>query len=495
MSGSSTTVFVLFLSIISLWCGCHSYVIQLNQVNAEKTLKANSHFLLCVYKNTELSKEGQSVFNALSEKHLKHKSNIKFGRISYDDALTIQETIELDENEVFSNKMPILILLNDSADEVEKYSKNDFTVDSISFWLEKRIGDVVREIKDFKQIEKLLGLYEILILYFGSVSDKEFIVFEQVASKSLHLEFVILSLKQSRSFTGFSEKAQIGILKNFDERKVEFTLNKINTENLNAFLNENILPTISKMSELISDLLYATQKTAIFLYYDHDSNTKEEKVLYEIAQELKQNHSMISVLVSDTSELEISLMDYVKVTKADFPCIRIHVPRFDHIDSYSPSTSEISLTGILKFVNEYRSGALVPDESKIETSYVQEADESSFKTLVLDPKVNIIAYFYSGNASCKRCIEFDEIFEKASEIYKDIDFIQFVKINTEAKEVYNIKVTDDYVVLLFPPYNKDKAVRFYPRGYLNLNQDFLHFIRENHQSLNPEYDVSLKVDL
>jgi protein disulfide-isomerase A1 len=361
------------------------------------------------------------------------------------------------------------------------------TASEIVSWMKKKTGPASRSLSTVEDVETFHKNTEVAVVYFGSNAD-EVKVFENVAKSFDDLFFGQVAAEEVATHYGV-KAGNVVLFKNFDDKRNDLTGNVVEAE-LKAFITANSSPLVMKFDEKCAQLVFGKATPGLFLYRDTNSeNTAEfDKLFHTIATKLA---GKIQVVITDIKEgLETRLAEYIGVTSADLPTVRIHDTRSD-LKKYNMQ-GEINETNVLDFVNQWQEGKLKATLKSEEIPEKQEGDVvvlvgKSFEQIVMDPTKDVLVEFYAP--WCGHCKKIAPIYDELAAKLKHNTNLIIAKMDSTANEVDQVSIQGFPTIKFWPANNKSSPMDFNEDRTL---EGFIKFLEKNS---SVKVEVNAKEDL
>jgi len=151
------------------------------------------------------------------------------------------------------------------------------------------------------------------------------------------------------------------------------------------------------------------------------------------------------------------LGDYIGVTEADTPCVRIINPTKDGAVLKYEMTGEVTNESLVRFYNDYAAGKLSPafksepvPESQNEPVYVLVG--KSFADVVMDSTKDVLVEFYAP--WCGHCKSLAPIYDELATKLKNNSNIVVAKMDATANEAEGVNVQGFPTIKFYPATDK-----------------------------------------
>jgi len=356
-------------------------------------------------------------------------------------------------------------------------------------WMRKKTGPASRSLSTVAEVESFYKGAEVAVVYFGDNSS-DLSVFERVARSNDDLIFASCASEECLSHFGVIDGTVV-LFKKFDEGRNDLT-GTFTEDSLRQFLSANSSPLVMKFDEKAAQLVFGKATPGLFLYRDANSeNTQElDNVLRSVA---KQVQGKIQVILTDIKVgLETRLAEYIGVTAADLPTLRIHDTRND-LKKYNMEGA-ITEENVLNFVRDWQFGRLRPHLKSEEIPEKQEGDVhvlvgKSFHQIVMDPTKDVLVEFYAP--WCGHCKKLEPIYNELAQKVKSNSNLVIAKMDATLNEVEEVSIQGFPTIKFWAANNKSNPIDF--EGDRTLD-GFVKFL-EKHATAKAEAAHELREDL
>jgi protein disulfide-isomerase A1 len=322
-------------------------------------------------------------------------------------------------------------------------------------WLRKKTGPATKTLNTVEEVESFKNNNEVAVVLFGEESD----AFSRVARGNEEVVFGVASAQEVLDNYSVA-KGSIILFKKFDEGRNEFT-GELTDEAITSFVETNSVPLTMKFDEKCAQLIFGKATPGLFLYRDKNAeNTAElDKLITSVAGKVRGN---IQVVITDIKEgLETRLAEYIGITEADLPTVRIHDTSVD-LKKYNLD-GQITEESVLQFVDDWKAGKLRPHLKSEEIPATQ--DEAvivlvgkSFDDIVMDPTKDVLVEFYAP--WCGHCKSLAPIYEELAQSLKHNSNLIIAKMDSTANEVESVSIQGFPTIKFWPANNKSNPIDF-----------------------------------
>jgi len=330
------------------------------------------------------------------------------------------------------------------------------TRNDIITWMRKKTGPSSKEFKTVSEVDAFIQTADAVVVLFGSEGISFFLDF----SKQFDDISFAHCLSQECLDNYKVESGTVVVFKNFDEKRNDLPKG-YSLPAFKEFVDTRTKPTIMNFDEKCAQFIFGKSTPGLFLYYDKNSENASalEAILAEIAPQVKGKIQLIKTGV--TQGLETRLAEYIGVTAADLPTIRIADTRSD-LKKYTMS-GEINATNVLKFVEDWLSGKLSATLKSQEIPATQ--DEAvivlvgkSFDQIVMDPTKDVLVEFYAP--WCGHCKKLAPIYEEVAQKLAHNTNLVIAKMDSTANETDKVSVQGFPTIKFWPAGNKTAPKEF-----------------------------------
>jgi protein disulfide-isomerase A1 len=340
-------------------------------------------------------------------------------------------------------------------------------------WMRKKSGPVTKVLTTVDEVEAFHKASEVALVYFGEdaahvdtitkvARDNDEVTFATVASADAAAHYKV-------------SPGTVVLFKKFDDGRNDLT--EITEESIKSHISTHGSPLVMKFDEKSAQLVFGKSTPGLFLYRDPNSENSADldKLVTGLANGLK---GRIQVIITGISAgLETRLAEYIGITAADLPSIRIHDTRTD-LKKYTLG-SEITEASILQFVDDWENGKLRATLKSEEIPTTQEGDVvvlvgKSFNDIVLDPTKDVLVVFYAP--WCGHCKKLVPIYDELAKNLRHNKNLIIAKMDSTANEVDTVSVQGFPTIKFWPANNKATPMDF--NGDRTV-EGFTKFLKEN----------------
>jgi protein disulfide-isomerase A1 len=348
------------------------------------------------------------------------------------------------------------------------------TEDEIVGWMRRKTGPPSKVLTTVNDVTTFTTNAEVAVVFFG-------------VSATLNEYFVHLA--NSYDDTQFGECASQECLTHFNVsngnvvvfRKFDPTNTELKTvytaDELKSFVDGSSSKLIASFDEKTAQLVFGKQVPGLFFYRTKGSEAEKtfDELAASVADELK---GKIQIVVTDIQDgLEQRLAEYIGVTNAELPTVRIHDTREDlrKFNLEGPLTKE----NVLNFVKDWLNGKLVPKVKSEDESVTTQGSGpvmalvgTNFNTIVYDNTKDVLVEFYAP--WCGHCQKLSPIYEDLATRLKETNpNILIAKVDSTANDLEGLDIQGFPTIKFFKIGDKTNPVDFEGERDLSGMTDFL----------------------
>lgn len=170
----------------------------------------------------------------------------------------------------------------------------------------------------------------------------------------------------------------------------------------------------------------------------------------------------ILFVTSGVSEgIQQRLAEFIGVDDSSLPTLRLLDPA-DNMRKFTfeGSLSSLTVDNVKKFVNDFKTGSLIPFLKSEEipadnTAPVKIVVGKNFNEIVLNPEDDVLVYFYAP--WCGHCKKLAPIWDEVATELKDVKGLVLAKFDSTVNEVDGVEIRG-YPTLKFYPKSDSKKV-------------------------------------
>jgi protein disulfide-isomerase A1 len=350
------------------------------------------------------------------------------------------------------------------------------TKGDIISWMKKKTGPASTELKTVADVENFIKTADAVVVLFGNEGLSTYTdlnkAFDDIAFGNCSAQECLDNYKV--------QDGTVVVFKKFDEKRNDLPKG-YNAATFKEFVETKTKPTIMKFDEKVAQYIFGKSAPGLFLYYDRNSENAAalEAILTEVAPQIK---NVVQVVLTGITEgLETRLAEYVGVTAADLPSVRIADTRSD-LKKYNMS-GEITTQNILKFVQDWQANKLGASLKSEEIPAKQEGPVyvlvgKSFDQIVMDPTKDVLVEFYAP--WCGHCKKLAPIYDEVAEKLAHNKNLIIAKMDSTANETDKVSIQGFPTIKFWPAGNKERPLEF--EGERTV-EGFIEYLTKN--SANP----------
>jgi protein disulfide-isomerase A1 len=325
-------------------------------------------------------------------------------------------------------------------------------------WMRKKTGPSTKTLNTVEEVENFHNGAEVAVVYFGNDAG-HLETFSRVARSMDDVLFGTTDDEEPRTHYGV-KPGHVVLFKKFDDKRNDHT-QELTEEGLRAFINQHSSPLVMHFDEKCAQVIFGKSQPGLFLYRDRNSEKSAEydRVLTTVAADLKGKLQV--VLTGITEGLETRLAEYIGVTSADLPSVRIHDTRHD-LKKFTME-GEINEENVRKFVDDWEHGRLRANLKSQEVPESQTEDVhvlvgKAFNDVVLDPTKDVLVEFYAP--WCGHCKKLAPIYDEVAKKLKHNTNLVLAKMDATANEVESVSIQGFPTIKFWPANNKNQPIDF-----------------------------------
>jgi protein disulfide-isomerase A1 len=245
------------------------------------------------------------------------------------------------------------------------------------------------------------------------------------------------------------------LFRKFDSPKVVFS-GEFTVAELKAFIETNETPVVMGFDQKSAGKIFGENHPALFVLTSESEESKAaEAALHEVSSQLHGKILMSKTPVNDG--LGKRLGDYIGVTEADVPCVRIINPTKDGAVLKYEFQGAISAESLLRFYNDFSAGKLSP---AYKSEPVPESQDGpvhvlvgkSFADVVMDSSKDVLVEFYAP--WCGHCKSLAPIYDEVAAKLANNPNIIVAKMDATANEAEGVNVQGFPTIKFYPATDK-----------------------------------------
>lgn len=331
------------------------------------------------------------------------------------------------------------------------------TEPEIVSWMKKKAGPSTQTFTTVEQVNTFKSANDVAVVYFGdNAEDVE--VFTRIARSSEDLLFATCATAECATEFQVQPRTVV-VFKKFDEGRND--TQEITEDALKTFITAKSAPLVMKFDEKSAQIIFGKATPGIFLYRDPNTENSAEldKIMSAVAT---QTQGKIQVLTTGISVgLETRLSEYIGVTAADLPSVRIHDTRND-LKKFNME-GEITEANVLQFIKDWEAGNLKPTLKSDDIPAEQNEDVyvlvgKAFDQVVMDPTKDVLVEFYAP--WCGHCKKLTPIYEEVARNLKHNKNLIIAKMDATANETDKVSIQGFPTIKFWPANQKDAPMDF-----------------------------------
>jgi len=356
------------------------------------------------------------------------------------------------------------------------------TKNDIVTWMRKKTGPASKELKTIEEVESFKEKNEAVVVLFGA---EGLVNYADYAKNFDDLSFAHC-LAQECLDNYKVENGTVVVFKKFDEGRNDL-VKGYSFNDFQAFVTSKTAPKVMKFDEKCAQFIFGKSNPGVFLYYDKNAETAKafEGILSEVADKV----TGIQVVGTGITEgLETRLAEYIGVTQADLPTVRIADSKGD-LKKYT-MTGDVTLENIVNFVEDWKKGKLSPSLKSEEEPATQDEPVyvlvgKAFEKIVLDPTKDVLVEFYAP--WCGHCKKLAPIYDELATKLAHNKNLIIAKMDATANETDKVSIQGFPTIKFWPAGNKEKAMDYDGERTLEGFVDFL--TKHSTNALVPKEDL------
>lgn len=342
-------------------------------------------------------------------------------------------------------------------------------------------------------IATTLGEARLALVYMGE-ENEHFKTFQESAghpSVADNFKFLHTDAACAAEYGATADAAVL--FRNFDESPVVAPA-EWQADKLVDFMQANSTPRFITFSEDYIEPIFGHRRAAIILFTE-ETDSVPQQAFKEASENMQGEILFVQSGVSDG--IQSRLAEFIGVTKADLPTVRIIDPANEMRKfKYDGDLSSITFDQVKTYVHDFKAGNLrsflksepIP-ATQDEAVHVVVGD--SFNDVVKDPTKDVLVKFYAP--WCGHCKKLAPVWDELAEHTKDIDDLIIAKFDATVNEAEGVDIRG-YPTLIWYPKDNKKGVNY--EGDREV-EGFKNFLHENSASYkasgkhNPEKHTEL----
>lgn len=319
-------------------------------------------------------------------------------------------------------------------------------------WISKRTGPPSTEIACDAIADKVTQL-KLGLFFFGCTDSDMFKSFQEAGQSSVGEKFAFFHAHGDCAEKLGAAAQGIALVRNFDNSPIIFS-GDATSKGIQDFATAHSVPTLITFSDDYVEPIFGNRQAALFLFQE-DASAGFNKVFEDAANQLK---GQILFVTSGVSEgIQSKLADFIGVTKADLPTLRLLDPAAEMAKyKFEGSPADITVESLQAYLNDFKGGKLTPflkSEPVPETQgAVTTVVGTTYKEIVMDPTKDVLVKFYAP--WCGHCKKLAPIWNELGEAVKDIDDLVIADFDATANEATGVEIRGYPTLKFYPKTNK-----------------------------------------
>ena len=342
-------------------------------------------------------------------------------------------------------------------------------------WIRKKAGPPFYNITKLEEIEKIKNDNRINIIYFGK-DENDIKIFKKIAIKYENIPFFLVE-EENIAIYYKVELRSVVIFKKFDEGRNDII--NFDENELEKFIKKNIEEKILNFTQENINLIFNKNQPAL-VYFGNKKNpswNKDKTILEKIAYNID-NTNLLFIMTEIKEGYGKNIAEKIKIKNKDIPCIMILDIKIN-IDKYK-YTGNYEYEDLLNFIKKYEQGylnkyLLSQKEPKHNNGNVYILVSNTFKRDVIQNDADVMVLFYNpvNNENMKMLKLYDNVAEKL--VVQNPELI-LAKIDMSQNEIDSY-IIRDYPTIKFFPGNKKYNSPIEYKGNKKI-KDIISFIKK-----------------
>ena len=342
-------------------------------------------------------------------------------------------------------------------------------------WARKMASPPVVFLKSLESVENMRKENQVSIIYFGK-EEKDMKIFKSLAIKFRDLPFAIVEDEKLAQLYKVVPKSVV-VLRKFDEKRKDII--NFDHKKLEDFIKKNSEQKILSFTDKNINLIFNKNKPA-FVYFGRKGDLTWKKYTSTI-EKLAYNveNDLIFIMTEIKDGYGKTIAERIKLRNNEIPCTMILEVKIN-IDKYKYS-GNYEYNDLLNFINNWEKGLLKKylrseKEPKHNKGNVFILVGDSFKREVIENDDDVIVLFYNpvNNDNLRMLKLYDKVAENLISQNKDLIL---AKIDMSENELDSF-VIHEYPTIKFFPGNRKYSSPFEYKGPKKVN-DIISFIKKH----------------
>ena len=328
------------------------------------------------------------------------------------------------------------------------------TEDTIVSWILKKIGQGLQTLADAEAAKEFLQKNQIAVLLNADKDSAEAKNFEAVVKGQDGFLYALIGDEAIGTEQNI-KKPGLAIIKQIDDKRVDFTGDLTSHEEVNKWISENQTPWVMPFDDAAIEIIFRQSNPAIFLFRKDGDAT--HAIFEEAAPDVKSDIVMSFADISKPDQQRLA--DYLGVNEKDMPCLFVVEPSDAGVKKFR-AEGGVTVENVKKVVADWKAGSLSPEYKSEEVpaesheGNVRVLVGKNFDEVVYDKTKDVLVEFYAP--WCGHCKKLAPEYEDAATQLKDtMPDAVLAKIDSTGNEVPAHPVQGFPTLKWFPTDNKD----------------------------------------
>jgi len=311
------------------------------------------------------------------------------------------------------------------------------TTDTIVNWITKKTGNPSEDVTCADLDSKTTG--KLNAVYYGEKSGASWDAFLAAAKDGANEKYTFWNAGAECADKVGAAANGIAIKRTFDEPNVVYSGEK-NAADVNTWLSGNAVPTLFEFGEDYIEPIFAKRNPAMILFTD-EKDTKYQGAFAEAAASLK--GKILFSYSGVTGGIQERLGEFIGVTKADLPTLRIVSPGAS-LEKYvwEGKVADLTTENVSSFYNDFKDGKLTAHRK---SEAIPEKNDGPVKVIVghqydeivNDPTKDVFVKYYAP--WCGHCKSLAPKWEELGEHVKGSNVVM-AKFDATLNEVAGVEI-------------------------------------------------------
>ena len=342
-------------------------------------------------------------------------------------------------------------------------------------WARKMASPPVTYLKSLESIEKMKNENNVSVIYFGK-EEKDIKIFKTLSVKNIDIPFAIVEDEKIAQLYKAVPKSVV-VLKKFDEKRKDII--NFDEKKLENFIKKNSEQKVFSFTNKNINLIFNKNKPA-FVYFGRKGDLNWKKVASTI-EKLAYNveNDLIFIMTEINEGYGKNIAERIKLRSNEIPCIMILDVKIN-IDKYK-YTGNYEYDDLVNFIDNWEKGLInkylrSEKAPKHNKGNVFILVGDTFKREVIENDDDVMVLFYNpvNNDNMIMLRLYDEVADKLVTLNPDLIL---AKIDMSENEIDSF-VIHEYPTVKFFPGNRKYSAPFEYRGPKNA-KDVISFIKKH----------------